>query len=242
MANNELSGPIIVATFLAKWLLGLKKRKYNYHFVFIPETIGSIIYIHQNLKALKNTKAGFVLSCIGDDLAYSLIHTPNANSLSDKVALHSLKNKPNFKAYSFLERGSDERQYNSPLINLGIVGICRSKYREFKEYHTSKDDLTFVTPSGLEGGFKAMQEILLNLELNEVYQSKVYCEPNLGKRGLYPTLNLANKRPLIADFIAYCDGKNDVIDIAEILGVKAYELEQIIKDLLKFKLIAKAKQ
>lgn len=103
MANNELSGPI-VATFLAKWLLGLKKRKYNYRFVFIPETIGSIIYIHQNLKALKNTKVGFVLSCIGDDLAYSLIHTPNANSLSDKVALHSLKNKPNFKAYSFFRK------------------------------------------------------------------------------------------------------------------------------------------
>lgn len=241
MANNELSGPI-VAIFLAKWLLNLKERKYNYRFVLVPETIGSIVYISKNLKFLKNTKAGFVLSCVGDDLAYSLIHSPNANSLSDKVALHTLKNKPNFKAYSFLHRGSDERQYNAPLINLDVVGICRSKYGEFKEYHNSKDDLNFVTPGGLEGGLKAMQEILSNLELNEVYQSRIFCEPNLGKRGLYPTLNLQNKRPLIADFLAYCNGERDVLDIAEILGVQAYELRPIIEDLLEFELIAKVGQ
>lgn len=89
MANNELSRPV-VALFLIKWLLNLKERKYNYRFVIVPETIGSITYINKNLKALqKNVKAGFVLSCIGDDLAYSLIHTPNANTLSDKVALHT---------------------------------------------------------------------------------------------------------------------------------------------------------
>ncbi len=240
MANNELSGPVVLI-FLAKWLLSLKKRKYNYRFVLIPETIGSIVYLSKNLAQLKtHTKAGFVLSCLGDELAYSLIHTPNKNSLSDKIALHTLKNKENFKAYEFLERGSDERQYNAPLIDLNVVGICRSKYGTFKEYHTSKDDLNFVTPKGLEGGLEAMKEVLLNLELNEIYKSEVFCEPNLGKRGLYPTLNLANSRPLIADFLAFCDGKRDLIDIAELLNIKAFELESVVKALLENKLIKKA--
>ncbi|ECB9883716.1 DUF4910 domain-containing protein, partial [Campylobacter coli] len=118
MANNELSGPV-VAIFLAKWLLSLKERKYNYRFVIIPETIGSIVYLSKHLEHLKkHVKAGFVLSCLGDDHAYSLIHTPKENTLSDKVALHTLKNKENFKAFSFLDRGSDERQYNAPLVNL----------------------------------------------------------------------------------------------------------------------------
>ncbi|MBK2000675.1 DUF4910 domain-containing protein [Campylobacter sp. 2018MI35] len=237
MANNELSGPI-VAIYLAKWLLNLKERKYNYRFVIIPETIGSIIYINKHLKHLqKYLKAGFVLSCLGDDNAYSLIHTPKENSLSDKVALHTLKNKVNFKEFSFLYRGSDERQYNAPLVNLGVVGICRSKYAEYQEYHTSKDDLSFISPKGLMGGLKAMQEIILNLEINEIYENTIFCEPNLGKRGLYHTLSTANDIPLACNFLAYCDGKNDIIDIAEILNMQAYEFQDLLKKILEFKLL-----
>ncbi|EAK0442737.1 DUF4910 domain-containing protein [Campylobacter lari] len=233
MANNELSGPI-VATFLAKWLLELKERKYNYRFVFAPETIGSIVYLSKHLKHLqKYTKAGFVLSCIGDDNAYSLIHSPNENTLADKVALHTLKNKENFKEFSFLDRGSDERQYCSPLVNLPVVGICRSKYLEYKEYHTSKDDLNFTSEKGLQGGLNAMQEIIMNLEINENYKNTIFCEPNLGKRGLYHTINTnsTNDIPLSCNFLAFCDGKNDVLDISSKLNIQAYELKDLIEKL-----------
>ncbi|MFB1646639.1 DUF4910 domain-containing protein [Campylobacter molothri] len=237
MANNELSGPI-VGIYLAKWLLNLKERKYNYRFVIVPETIGSIVYLSKHLKHLqKYLKAGFALTCLGDDNAYSLVHSPSKNTLSDKVALHTLKNKENFKEYSFLYRGSDERQYNAPLVNLGVVGICRSKYLEYQEYHTSKDDLSFISPKGLMGGLKAMQEIILNLEINEIYENTIFCEPNLGKRGLYHTLSTANDIPLACNFLAYCDGKNDIIDIAEILNMQAYEFQDLLKKILEFKLI-----
>lgn len=237
MANNELSGPV-VAIFLAKWLLNLKERKYNYRFVLIPETIGSIAYLSKHLEHLKkHVKAGFVLSCLGDDKAYSLIHTPKENTLSDKVALHTLKNKENFKAFSFLDRGSDERQYNAPLVNLGIVGVCRSKYLEYKEYHTSKDDLNFISSKGLSGGLRAMEEILLNLEINAVYENTLVCEPNLGKRGLYHTLSTANDIPLACNFLAYCDGQNDLIDIANILNMQAYEFKELLEKILAYKLL-----
>ncbi|MGH2266697.1 DUF4910 domain-containing protein [Campylobacter taeniopygiae] len=237
MANNELSGPI-VAIYLAKWLFNLKERKYNYRFVIIPETIGSIVYIHKHLKHLqKYTKAGFVLSCLGDDNAYSLIHSSSQNTLSDKVALHTLKNKENFKEYSFLDRGSDERQYNAPLVNLGVAGICRTRYSDYNGYHTSKDDLNFISSKGLAGGLKAMQEIILNLEINEVYENTTFCEPNLGKRGLYHTLSTANDIPLACNFLAYCDGKNDIIDIATILNMQAYEFKDLLKKILEFKLL-----
>lgn len=237
MANNELSGPV-VAIFLAKWLLNLKERRYNYRFVLIPETIGSIAYLSKHLEHLKkHVKAGFVLSCLGDDKAYSLIHTPKENTLSDKVALHTLKNKENFKAFSFLDRGSDERQYNAPLVNLGIVGVCRSKYLEYKEYHTSKDDLNFISSKGLSGGLRAMEEILLNLEINAVYENTLVCEPNLGKRGLYHTLSTANDIPLACNFLAYCDGQNDLIDIANILNMQAYEFKELLEKILAYKLL-----
>ncbi|HEF3294214.1 TPA: DUF4910 domain-containing protein [Campylobacter jejuni] len=238
MANNELSGPV-VAIFLAKWLLSLKERKYNYRFVIIPETIGSIVYLSKHLEHLKkHVKAGFVLSCLGDDHAYSLIHTPKENTLSDKVALHTLKNKENFKAFSFLDRGSDERQYNAPLVNLGIVGVSRTKYGEYKQYHTSKDDLNFISEKGLMGGLQSMQEIILNLEINTVYENTIVCEPNLGKRGLYHTLSTANDIPLACNFLAYCDGENDIIDIANILNMQAYEFKELLEKILEYKLLS----
>lgn len=233
MANNELSGPV-VATFLAKWLLELKERKYNYRFVFAPETIGSIVYLSKHLKHLqKHTKAGFVLSCIGDDNAYSLIHTPSENTLADKVALHTLKEKNNFKEFSFLYRGGNERQFCSPLVNLPVVCVCRTRFGDYKEYHTSKDDLSFISEEGLQGGLKAMQEIIMNLEVNEIYQNTVFCEPNLGKRDLYHTINTSstNDIPISCNFLAYCDGKNDVLDIASKLNIQAYELKDLIEKL-----------
>lgn len=237
MANNELSGPV-VAIFLAKWLLSLKERKYNYRFVIIPETIGSIVYLSKHLEHLKkHVKAGFVLSCLGDDHAYSLIHTPKENTLSDKVALHTLKNKENFKAFSFLDRGSDERQYNAPLVNLGIVGVCRTRYGDYDGYHNSKDDLNFISEKGLMGGLQSMQEIILNLEINAVYENTIVCEPNLGKRGLYHTLSTANDIPLACNFLAYCDGENDIIDIANILNMQAYEFKELLEKIKFYGLV-----
>ncbi|OEW31069.1 MULTISPECIES: DUF4910 domain-containing protein [Campylobacter] len=237
MANNELSGPV-VAIFLAKWLLSLKERKYNYRFVIIPETIGSIVYLSKHLEHLKkHVKAGFVLSCLGDDHAYSLIHTPKKNTLSDKVALHTLKNKKNFKAFSFLDRGSDERQYNAPLVNLGIAGVCRTRYLEYEQYHTSKDDLNFISEKGLMGGLQSIQEMILNLEINAVYENTIVCEPNLGKRGLYHTLSTANDIPLACNFLAYCDGENDIIDIANILNMQAYEFKELLEKIKFYGLV-----
>ncbi|XHA78479.1 DUF4910 domain-containing protein [Campylobacter jejuni] len=237
MANNELSGPV-VSIFLAKWLLGLKERRYNYRFVIIPETIGSIVYLSKHLEHLKkHVKAGFVLSCLGDDHAYSLIHTPKENTLSDKVALHTLKNKENFKAFSFLDRGSDERQYNAPLVNLGIVGVCRTRYGDYDGYHNSKDDLNFISEKGLMGGLSSIQEMILNLEINAVYENTIVCEPNLGKRGLYHTLSTANDIPLACNFLAYCDGENDIIDIANILNMQAYEFKELLEKIKFYGLV-----
>lgn len=246
MANNELSGPV-VATFLAKELIkianGGGSLRYNYRFVFIPETIGSIVYLSRNLKHLqKRVRAGFVLSCMGDDNAYSLIHSPNANTLADIAALHTLKNKPNFTEFDFTKRGSDERQYCAPRVNLPVVGICRTKYGCYKEYHTSLDNLSFISPQGLQNALNACLELVLNLEINEIYKSSLICEPNLGKRGLYPNLSLLNKPPQITNFLAFCDGKNDCLNIAERLKIQAYELKDTINSLLKHKLIKRVRK
>jgi len=238
MANNELSGPV-VATALARWISSISDRKYTYRIIFIPETIGAIAYISRNLDQLKkNIIAGYQLTCIGDERCYSFLPSRNGNTLADKAALHTLKHiDPAFKKYTFLSRGSDERQFCAPGVDLPIASIMRSKYGEFPEYHTSFDNLEFVTPIGLEGGFNAVKKALEAIEINCKPLVTVLCEPQLGKRGLYPLLSTTNPKEAMVDnmwnLIAYSDGTNSLIDIAEIISVPIWEIALIFNKLLE---------
>ncbi len=243
MANNELSGPAI-ATFLAKWLNSLAKRRYTYRIIFIPETIGAITYLNKNLQHLKeHVIAGFNLSCVGDNRTFSYVESRYGDTLADKAAKNVLSfYYPDYKTYSFLKRGSDERQYNAPGVDLPVCAICRSKYGEYPEYHTSKDNLELISPEGLLGAYEVYQQCILSLENNYSYKINVLCEPQLGKRGLYPTTSQKGTYDAVKvmiDFIAYADGSNDLIDISNIIGVPVNELLTVIEKLEKVDLLTR---
>ncbi|MBQ9564255.1 MAG: DUF4910 domain-containing protein, partial [Synergistaceae bacterium] len=241
MANNELSGPS-VTLHLAKWLSRLPKRRYTYRIIFIPETIGSITYLSRNFDAMKkNIIAGFNISCVGDDRTFSYIASRYGDTLADRVAKNVLKfYHPNYKSYSFLARGSDERQYNAPGVDLPVCAICRSKYGEYPEYHTSKDDLGLISPSGLQGAYEVYKQCVEALEYNRKYQIQCLCEPQLGKRGLYPTISQKGSYDdvkAMMDFIAYADGRNDLIAISDIINVPVTRLLPIVKKLMSAGLV-----
>ncbi len=241
MANNEISGPVI-STFLAK---EFKKRKnfYSLRFIFVPETIGAITYISKNFQNLKkNVIAGYNLTCIGDERKYSYLPTKYGNTLSDKAAKKAFKElKIKFKKYSFLDRGSDERQFNSPGVDLPIGSIMRSKYETYKEYHTSLDNFNLVTEKGLKGSYKVVKKSIEILQNNRVPFSNIICEPQMSRRGLYPSLS-NNKRSNftknLMSFLIYCDGKNDLINISNYLGISFNKTKKIYDILIKNKIIS----
>ena len=227
MANNELSGPTVL-TFIVQWLKSLDLN-YSYRVVFLPETIGSIYYISKHLKTLKkNVVGGFVLTCMGDNRTFSYLPSRYGNTLSDRVAKNVLKHLyPNYESYSFLDRGSDERQYCSPGVDLPICSIMRTKYHEYPEYHTSKDDLSLISSKGLFGGYQAIYKAIQIFENNRIYNSRFLCEPQLGKRNLYPNLGTINAFKTIKkrmDLLTYSDGKNDLLEISEILNIPFIEI------------------
>lgn len=228
MGNNELSGPV-VATFLANRLMKMPSRRLTYRFLFIPETIGSIVYLSQHLEHLKkHVCAGFVLTCVGDDLAFSYMPSRKGGTLADRAALHVLKNlHPDFKAYSFLKRGSDERNYCWPGADLPVCSIMRTRYGDFPEYHTSLDNLEFISEAGLQGALEAYAHAMECLEANRTYASTTIGEPQLGKRGLYHARTVKGQtlgsRQLV-DIMAYCDGTADLLEVAEIVGRSLWEI------------------
>ena len=241
MANNELSGPLVSTHLATKYLKN--KNFFTLRFVFIPETIGSIAYISKNLPHLKkNVFAGFNLTCIGDNKNYSFLPTKYGNTISDKAARKAFKDlKIKYNSYSFLDRGSDERQYNSPGVDLPVASIMRSKYGTYKEYHTSLDDFKLVSPEGLEGGYKVVSEAIFIIMNNYYPKNKIICEPNLGKRGLYSLVSSGKIKKSIKDlmnFLQYADGKNDLIDISNIIKIPFRETLKICIQLKEKKLIS----
>jgi aminopeptidase-like protein len=244
LGNNELSGPV-VAAFLADWVAGLPSRRLTYRFVFVPETIGSIVYLSRHLAHLKaRVKAGFNVTCVGDDRCYSYLPSRNTRTWSDRAAQHVLGVlAPGYKRYTFLDRGSDERQYCAPGVDLPIATVMRSKYGTYPEYHTSLDDLSLITPKGLAGSLAMLQRCVETLEMDIRYRATVTCEPQMGQRGLYSTLGVVGRAEAVAtrmDLLAYFDGENSLLDIAEILGKPIWRLKPYVDELLSHGLIAPA--
>jgi aminopeptidase-like protein len=240
LANNELSGPV-VAVALAQWLKSLPSRKYTYRFVFVPETIGPITYLSRNLERLQSSVvAGFNLTCIGDEGDYSYLASRDGNTPIDRIAQRVVAETPQPFVYSFMDRGSDERQYCAPGVDLPLISLMRTRYGNFEEYHTSADDLEFVTPSGLQGGFELVRDCIAELEASEYLTTPIKGEPQLAKRGLYHTMHartVADEVLLRTHILAYSDGSHSEQDIATLTGRPLSEISLLAAELAEHGLI-----
>jgi aminopeptidase-like protein len=150
---------------------------------------------------------------------------------------------PNYKSYSFLERGSDERQYCAPGADLPLCCLTRTKFGEYPEYHTSADDMSLITPGALGESLAMLRRLAEALEAGGRYRVTTTCEPRLSPRGLYPAVSDKNSGKTVRtmmNFIAYCDGRNDLFGISEIIGTPVSELPPIARKLLDAGVIEQA--
>jgi aminopeptidase-like protein len=240
LANNELSGPAI-ALGIANYLRSLEPY-YSYRVLLVPETIGSIYYLSRNFDSLKrNLIAGYVLTCLGDEKSWNYLPSRTGITISDKIAKRVLfKQNIAFNSNSFLSRGSDERQYSSPNIDLPVCSVMRSRYGTYKEYHTSLDNLDFISKKGLSESLFFYTELIKEFESNRIPKATTFGEPMFSKRQLRSNLgggNLSNNEMLISNVMAYADGNNDTTEMAELFDVSKKDLSDVIKNLIDNDLI-----
>jgi len=253
MANNELSGPLVTA-MIYQHLKTKEDRNYSYRFLFHPETIGAIYHLGEYGEFWKkHLHAGYVLTCVGDKGAFTYKKSRQENSTADLVAKTVLTNSgKQHKIIDFFPRGSDERQFCSPGFNLPIGSLMRTMYGEYDEYHTSGDNKELIS-------FKAMQEtvemylqIINRLEktefetveeknqnvqdTSEEYYTNLLpnCEPQLGKRNLYPTLSEKTKDNFVEAMmwlLNYSDGKHSLSEISIKSGIEKSDFYPVINKL-----------
>jgi aminopeptidase-like protein len=221
LANNELSGPLVTAFIYDQ--LKDKDLYYTYRFVFVPETIGSICYLSLNGEHLKEKLvAGFVVTCIGDNGNFTYKKSRRGNALSDRAVNIILnQTEEEYNLLDFSPIGSEERQYCSPGLNLPVGSLMRTMYGVYPEYHTSADNKDFISFEALEESVKKYLEVVHLMEYNKKYVNQLpNCEPQLGKRGLYPTLGSQKEKTVDLQatiwILNLSDGEHDLIDIIEL--------------------------
>ena len=184
--------------------------------------------------------AGINLTCVGDDGDYSFLASRLGDTPIDRIARRVVRTRPRAAEYSYLDRGSDERQYCMPGVDLPMISLMRTKYGSYREYHTHLDDLTVVTPSGLQGGLDLVRDCVRELEASTYFRSKVLGEPQLGRRGLYHTMHarsVADEVLKRTHILAYADGQHSVADIAEICAERESVIRVMVDELIEHDLL-----
>ena len=234
LCNDNLSG-ISLAVFLARHVM-TRQRRYSYRFLFIPGTIGAITWLARNQQQAQRVKHGLVLTCVGDRGAVHYKKSRRGNADIDRAVAHVLRvaGAPH-ELLEFSPYGYDERQFCSPGFDLPVGCFMRSVWGRFPEYHTSADNLDFVTPAALENSFDICQSVIELLEENHTYRStNPFCEPALGRRGLYrPTdgrdIGVENLARLWVLNLA--DGAHSLLDMAERSGMDFFTICEAASEL-----------
>jgi aminopeptidase-like protein len=247
MANDSLSG-VVLSVQLYKEIEQLSKEtnlKYNYRFLFTPETIGTICFLEKNkIRIKKLIEYGLVATCLGDVGDFTYKKTKNGKQNIDRIVEYVFKKNKRGKLLDFSPLGSDERQYCSPGFDLPVGVLTRSMYGQFPEYHTSADNLDFVTSDSLQESLHMYLEVIKTYEANCKYvRSNPYCEPQMGKYDLYRETGGAGKDSLddvIQQYmwiLNYADNVSDLLEISEKSGYGMFSLQSAAKELLENKLI-----
>jgi aminopeptidase-like protein len=265
LANDNLSG-LVLAVLLFRYI-AQRETRHTYRLVVVPETIGAIAYLARFQREFRNVVGGTVITTVGGPGRLGMKSSFDRNSPIERAARKAIGEfEPNWIEYPFVPDGSDERQYSSPGFRIPTVTICKDKYYEYPEYHTSNDNLSFVRP---ENVFKTLQVYLRwfeYLEMNAVFRrNESHCEFQLGRRGLFPNIggSINQQASLLADetrmtkeysldgvdrvsgqdleaisWIMFgCDGNTDLLSIAERSGLDLPILYKVARKLERHDLL-----
>jgi aminopeptidase-like protein len=241
LANDNLSG-VALATFLARHLSRLPLR-YSYRFLFTPGTIGSITWLCRNEDRLARVRHGLVLACLGDSGGFTYKKSRRGDAEIDRAVIEVLKDTAApHEVLEFSPYGYDERQFCSPGFNLPVGCFMRTPHGKFPEYHTSADNLQFVSPESLADSFLKCLSIIRILEHNKKFLNQnPKCEPQLGRRGLYGSIGGETDKRLhelaMLWVLNLSDGCHSLLEIAHRSGIGFEMIHAAAQNLLEHGLL-----
>jgi aminopeptidase-like protein len=244
LCDDNLTG-VAVSVFLARALSAIPDRRYTLRFLYAPGTIGAITWLAQNRDRASRVRHGFTLTCLGDDHPFTYKKTVGGSAEVDRAAAHVLgASDLAHQLIDFFPYGYDERQYNSPGFRLPVGSLMRGRHGRFPEYHTSGDNLTFVSPARMEESLRVCRGIVDVLQGNARYVNLApFGEPQLGRRGLYRAIggtNIPDLQLALLWVLNLSDGQSTLLDIAERARIDFRTIRAAADALLAHELLAGA--
>ncbi|MBR0679055.1 DUF4910 domain-containing protein [Roseomonas eburnea] len=219
LANDNCSGMAVLAR-LAERMAG-RRTRFSYRFLFAPGTIGAITWLARNRERTDRIRHGLVIAGVGDCGAPTYKRSRRGDAGIDVAMAHVLRHlAPDAQVRDFSPYGYDERQYCSPGFDLPVGMLQRSPFGEFPEYHTSADNLDFVRPEMLAHSLELIEAAIEVIEKDRCLRNALpFCEPQLGRRGLYGALggdaNAAKRNLAMLWLLNQSDGSRSLLDIAD---------------------------
>lgn len=240
MANDSLSGAVLLA-FIGRHLASLPDRQYSYRLVWVPETVGAVAYAATHAEAMRRVEMGLVVTTVGGPGPLGYKRTfDDRHPLNAMIESVLRERGDDFKTYPFDIHGSDERQWSSPGLRIPTATICKDRYYEYAQYHSSLDDLRLVNGAQMAESLDAYVRLIGTLESRELYRNTVGAgEVMLSRHDLYPKSGGA-QRPelggrseldLILWLLWHCDGHTSLQDIAVALDVPLARLRELAQRL-----------
>jgi aminopeptidase-like protein len=243
LCDDNLSG-VAVAVYLARALAARPERRHTMRFLFAPGTIGAITWLARNKQNASRVRHGLTMTCLGDAHPFTYKRTVAGNSQIDRATTHVLKTSGLPHAIiDFFPYGYDERQYNSPGFRIPVGSLMRGRHGQFPEYHTSGDNLDFISPQRMAESLRICRDVVDVLERDVTYQNLFpHGEPQLGRRGLYGAMggtSIPDLQLALLWVLNLSDGQQSLLDIAERAGAPFTAVGAAADLLLEHGLLAK---
>jgi len=228
LANDNLTG-MAVSTAVARRITESGHRL-GVRFLFVPGTIGSLTWLERNPDAASRVIGGLTLTCLGDASPLTYKRTYGGENEIDRVASHVLGARlEHHEELDFYPYGYDERQYNSPGFRMPIGSMMRGRHGQFPEYHTSADNLSFVSGEQLEEAANVVLEIFRTMDQNRLFKNLLpKGEPQLGRRGIYRAIgghgDPESRQYAMLWLLQMGDGTTTLIDVATRSGISFDEV------------------
>jgi len=222
-ANDNLSG-VSVAIELAKKL----KCEHTIRIAFVPETIGSMVYINEF--DISNIEFGITLDMVGNDHTILMQQTFfEADKLNKAGVMAMSELEPIYRIAPFrAPLGADEYIFNDPLI--GIPTIFFSRY-PYDEYHTTADTIKIIKVEKLKLTTDIIERTIEIMEQDWI-PARQFKGPLF--RSKYKVQQLTKEENRKYDYFFYLmDGKRSVLDLCFACQLKFNSMNKLLLKLKK---------
>ncbi|NKB55236.1 MAG: DUF4910 domain-containing protein [Alphaproteobacteria bacterium] len=244
MIHDELAAPVALA-LLGRRLMERPPSNIAVRIVFCAETIGTICYLAEREALLRrNVFAGVALSNIARPEPFTFKLTRQGETAADRMARALAAVAPHqVKLNVFKPWGGEERQYNSPGLDLPVLALSRGE-TYFPEYHSSHDNLERANLDAILETIDLLEKFVWLANVEGIYERiDGRGEPRLGPRGLYPDLGRtegpSDEMKSILWLLNQCDGDTWLSEIVAHAGLPLDLMLQNLERLMNAGLLRK---